>query len=135
LLTAFSSRLFFTEATPQHGSLFEDIAKYTLNVQLDNVNASKSAEPTNEGPVAKKRKLQNGDAEASTEPSAGLTDDAPLKFYIQDLSFSVPMRKKLTLEMTAGGYLRARNQASKQIEFGFHVSKIRKCNRIRSLKN
>ncbi|KAJ9197030.1 hypothetical protein DTO164E3_5999 [Paecilomyces variotii] len=114
------------KSTPQHAPLFEDIAKYTLNnVRSDNANASRTVVVANEEPAPKKRKLQNGDAEASSEPLAGLTEDAPLKFYIQDVSFSVPMRKKLTLEMTAGGYLRARNQTSKQVEFGFHVSKIR----------
>ncbi|KAL1886262.1 hypothetical protein Plec18167_000191 [Paecilomyces lecythidis] len=114
------------KTTPQHAPLFEDIAKYTLtNVRSDNANASQTVVVPSEGPAPKKRKIQNGDVEASAESSAGLTEDAPLKFYIQDVSFSVPMRKKLTLEMTAGGYLRARNQTSKQVEFGFHVSKIR----------
>lgn len=38
----------------------------------------------------------------------------------------MPQRKKLTLEMTAaGGYLRARNQTSKEIEFGIPVKDIR----------
>lgn len=96
-------------------------------MRSDNANASHTVVVANEEPAPKKRKLQNGDAEASSEPLAGLTEDAPLKFYIQDVSFSVPMRKKLTLEMTAGGYLRARNQTSKQVEFGFHVSKISEC--------
>lgn len=45
---------------------------------------------------------------------------------MQDVSFSTPQRKKLTLEITAGHkYLRARNQATKEIEFGVSMDKIR----------
>jgi hypothetical protein len=58
-----------------------------------------------------------------------VTADAPLHFYVQDVSFAVPQRKKLALEMTAaGGYLRARNQTSKRVEFGLPLGKIGKCN-------
>lgn len=43
-----------------------------------------------------------------------------------DISFAVPQRKKLTLEVTGGrGYLRARNQTSKEVEFGVPMDKIR----------
>ena len=43
-----------------------------------------------------------------------------------DVSFAIPQRKKLTLEVTAGnGYLRARNQTSKEVEFGVSMDKIR----------
>ena len=60
-----------------------------------------------------------------------------MQFYMTDVSFAVPQRKKLTLELTAGedgggerernggGYLRARNQVSKDVEFGVPVDKIR----------
>ncbi|THC87034.1 hypothetical protein EYZ11_013521 [Aspergillus tanneri] len=49
----------------------------------------------------------------------------PLQFYMQDVSFAIPQRKKLLLEITAGrGYLRARNQTSKEIEFGIPMDKI-----------
>jgi hypothetical protein len=57
--------------------------------------------------------------------------DAELKFYVQDMSFSLPQRKKLRLEMTGrsgsssgAGYLRARNQASNEVEFGIDLSNI-----------
>ncbi|BDD60597.1 hypothetical protein MAP00_005714 [Monascus purpureus] len=44
---------------------------------------------------------------------------------MKDVSFAVPQRKKLTLELTAGrGYLRARNQTSKDVEFGVPIDKI-----------
>lgn len=118
-------------SAPQYGPLFEDIAKYTYNLQASKPDLSHpapTAEVVTEGPAVKKRKLLNGDAPPKApEPSAGLTSDAPLQFYIQDVSFSVPQRKKLTLELTAGGYLRARNQTSKEVEFGVALSQIREC--------
>jgi hypothetical protein len=85
-----------------------------------------------EGSLSKKRKLLNEAGSArDTAQSAGLTADAELKFYVQDMSFSLPQRKKLRLEMTDGsgsssgaGYLRARNQASNEVEFGIELSKI-----------
>jgi hypothetical protein len=77
-------------------------------------------------PAAKKRKLQNGDAAARPAPVADLTADVPLHFSMQDVSFAIPQRKKLALEVTAaGGYVRARNQSSKAIEFGIAMGKIR----------
>lgn len=50
--------------------------------------------------------------------------------WMQDVSFTIPQRKKLRLELTRGGssgveYLRARNQASKEVEFGIPLSSIR----------
>lgn len=53
--------------------------------------------------------------------------DAPVEFYVQDISFAIPQRKKLTLEVTTGSrYLRARNQATKEVEFGIPMYRIRK---------
>lgn len=52
--------------------------------------------------------------------------DASVQFYVQDISFAIPQRKKLTLEVTAGrSYLRARNQATKAVEFGVPMDQIR----------
>lgn len=79
-----------------------------------------------EGPAVKKRKLQNGDTPGSTQ-SADVDADTSLQFYMPDVSFAIPQRKKLTLEVTAGrGYLRARNQATKEVEFGVSMDRIRK---------
>ncbi|KAJ6153321.1 hypothetical protein N7497_007640 [Penicillium chrysogenum] len=87
---------------------------------------SLSRPPAADGPAAKKRKLQNGDSETALA-SVDLKDgNAPVQYYVQDVSFSTPQRKKLTLEITAGHpYLRARNQATKEIEFGVSMDKIR----------
>ena len=76
----------------------------------------------------KKRKLQNGNA-TSAQSSGDLKSDTSLQFYMQDVSFAVPQRKKLTLEVTAG-FLRARNQTSKEVEFGVPLDNIRMCRTI-----
>lgn len=74
----------------------------------------------------KRRKLQNGDAAGNVQSPVDVGADTPLQFYMQDVSFAVPQRKKLTLEITAGrGYLRARNQNTKEIEFGVPMDQIR----------
>lgn len=52
--------------------------------------------------------------------------ESTLQLSMPDVSFAVPQRKKLTLEVAAGrGYLRARNQTSKEVEFGVPMDKIR----------
>ncbi|KAL1968870.1 hypothetical protein VTN77DRAFT_1231 [Rasamsonia byssochlamydoides] len=113
-------------ASPQHGPLFQDIARYTYSLSARTQTAvSQPVQPVEEEHAIKKRKLQNGDALRSSAAVSDLTADAPLQFYVQDVSFAVPQRKKLALEMTAaGGYLRARNQTSKEIEFGLAMGKI-----------
>lgn len=79
-----------------------------------------------DGPAAKKRKIQNGDSGETAQARVDMKD-APVQFYAQDISFAIPQRKKLTLEVTAGGsYLRARNQATKVVEFGVPTDQIRK---------
>lgn len=53
--------------------------------------------------------------------------ESSLQFYMPDVSFAIPQRKKLTLEVTGGrGYLRARNQTTKEVEFGVAMDRIRK---------
>jgi hypothetical protein len=84
------------------------------------------AKAVDEEPTTKRRKLHNGDAVGGSLVADGLTADTPLHFYIQDVTFAIPQRKKLRLEMTStGGYVRARNQASGQVEFGLAVKNIR----------
>ncbi|KAI9039109.1 putative negative regulator of DNA transposition (Rtt106) [Aspergillus affinis] len=119
--------------TPQYIPLFEDIARYTSSLLDRNTSpiipqpvqaAAAAAVP--DGPAAKKRKLEKGDATTGNAQSPGdLKADLPLQFYMPDVSFAIPQRKKLTLEFTAGrGFLRARNQTSKEIEFGVSWDKI-----------
>ncbi|RAK98382.1 putative negative regulator of DNA transposition (Rtt106) [Aspergillus ibericus CBS 121593] len=111
--------------TPQHVPLFEDIAKYTTSLLARTATGPvRPVEVVSDGPALKKRKLQNGDA-TKTQSPGDVKADTPLQFYMQDVSFAVPQRKKLTLEVTAGhGFLRARNQTSKEVEFGVQLDKI-----------
>lgn len=75
----------------------------------------------------KKRKIQNGEPGVTAQAPADVKGDAPIQFYVEDVSFAIPQRKKLTLEVTAGSkYLRARNQTTKQVEFGIPMDRIRK---------
>ncbi|KAJ5611609.1 hypothetical protein N7528_008714 [Penicillium herquei] len=109
-------------ATPQHTSLFEDLALHTSTLLARTTTTSSLPfVPPREGPAAKKRKIGN------EQDSIDLKDpNLPLQFYVKDVSFSMPQRKKLTLEVTAGAkYLRARNQNTNQIEFGVPIDQIR----------
>ncbi|GKZ28762.1 hypothetical protein AbraIFM66950_000117 [Aspergillus brasiliensis] len=109
--------------TPQHGLLFEDIAKYTSSLLARTATApTRPVEVVSDGPAMKKRKLQNGNT-TSAQFSGDLKTDTSVQFYMQDVSFAVPQRKKLTLEVTAG-FLRARNQTSKEVEFGVPLDNI-----------
>lgn len=106
--------------------MLEDLAKYTSSLLARTANTALPSRPPADGPAAKKRKLKNGESETA-QASVDLKDaNAPVQFYVQDVSFATPQRKKLTLEITAGHkYLRARNQATKEIEFGVSMDKIR----------
>ncbi|CAI7633247.1 unnamed protein product [Penicillium bialowiezense] len=113
--------------TPQHAPLFEDIARYTSSLLARTTKTTLPSRPPVDEPAAKKRKLQNGDSGETAQASVDLKDaNAPVQFYVKDVSFATPQRKKLTLEITAGHtYLRARNQATKEIEFGVSMDKIK----------
>ncbi|KAF4221192.1 hypothetical protein CNMCM8980_009703 [Aspergillus fumigatiaffinis] len=114
------------ENFPQHVPLFEDIAKYTSSLLARHRNPPTQPVEADEGPAAKKRKLQNGNVEGNTQSPGDVKAEASLQFYMQDVSFAIPQRKKLTLEVTAGrGSLRARNQTSKEVEFGVPLDRIR----------
>ncbi|PGH27525.1 hypothetical protein AJ80_00766 [Polytolypa hystricis UAMH7299] len=122
-------------STPQHASLFEDIARYTCEIR-NRVAVSTTQVSADGGPAQKKRKLAKDTADPAAGGNspllAGLNADAELQFYTQDTSFAMPQRKKLLLEVTrsteasaaGSGYLRARNQVSKEIEFGVPISEI-----------
>ncbi|KAJ5550628.1 hypothetical protein N7461_005326 [Penicillium sp. DV-2018c] len=116
------------DVTPQHRSLFEDIATYTSSLLARTAHTTlPSRSPVvADGPAAKKRKLQNGDSGETAHASVNLKDPMPLLFYMQDVSFSTPQRKKLQLEITAEHtYLRTRHQTTKNYEFGVSMDKIR----------
>ncbi|KAL2864592.1 putative negative regulator of DNA transposition (Rtt106) [Aspergillus lucknowensis] len=117
-------------STPQHAPLFEDIARYTSSQRTriagNPVQSLHNVQVVHEGPAAKKRKIENGAGTGGNAQSlAELKTHGELQFYMQDVSFTIPQRKKLMLEITAGKkYLRARNQASKEVEFGVSMDRI-----------
>ncbi|KAL2857751.1 hypothetical protein BJY01DRAFT_202020 [Aspergillus pseudoustus] len=119
-------------STPQHAPLFEDIARYTSSLRTRNATPIQPVQvPVHDGPAAKKRKIENGAAAAAggspggAQSLADLKTHGELQFYMQDVSFAIPQRKKLTLEITAEKkFLRARNQASKEVEFGVPLDRI-----------
>lgn len=112
--------------TPQYKPLFEDLATHTSSLLARTANTTLPSRPPAEGPATKKRKLQNGQSGDNGQASVNLKDaSAPVLFYVKDVSFATPQRKKLTLEITAGHkYLRARNQTTKEIEFGVSMDQI-----------
>ncbi|KAL6235173.1 histone chaperone rtt106 [Aspergillus navahoensis] len=114
-------------STPQYFPLFEDIARYTSSLRTRNANSVQPIQIIHDEPAAKKRKLENGTGSGtgSAQSLADLKTRKALQFYMQDVSFAMPQRKKLTLEVTAGNkYLRARNQTSKEVEFGVPLDRI-----------
>ncbi|KAL3489183.1 hypothetical protein BJX62DRAFT_163710 [Aspergillus germanicus] len=118
-------------SAPQHAPLFEDIARYTSSLRTRNANNAQPVQvPVHDGPAAKKRKIENGapaagSVDGGAQSLADLKTHGELQFYMQDVSFAIPQRKKLTLEVTAGKkFLRARNQASKVVEFGVPLDRI-----------
>ncbi|KAL4936554.1 hypothetical protein BDV06DRAFT_91239 [Aspergillus oleicola] len=121
-------------STPQYTPLFEDIARYTSSQRTAATRTSNPVQPVqvvqvvqNDGPAAKKRKIENGAGAGAGGPQslADLKTHNTLQFYMQDVSFAIPQRKKLTLEVTAGKkFLRARNQTSKEVEFGVPLDRI-----------
>ncbi|KAJ5224102.1 hypothetical protein N7468_008644 [Penicillium chermesinum] len=113
------------DTTPQHAPLFEEIARYTSALGATSSTTSLPIAPSNDGPAAKKRKTQNGAIAQTAQAPVNLKgNDDSVQFYVQELSFTMPQRKKLTLEIT-GGHLRARNKTSKEVEFGISLDQVR----------
>ncbi|KAJ5947077.1 hypothetical protein N7466_000092 [Penicillium verhagenii] len=115
-------------STPHHEPLFKDLARYTssLLARTAHTTTLPIVPPPTNGPATKKRKIENGQPPVTVQLAADLKDsEAPVQFYVQDVSFAIPQRKKLMLEITTSGGLRARNQATKEIEFGIPMDRIR----------
>ncbi|KAJ5085551.1 hypothetical protein N7532_010322 [Penicillium argentinense] len=119
------------DESPQHASLFEDISRFTSSLLArPPTSALPPASPADtNGPAAKKRKLENGVGalqQTAQAPVDVKSKDAQVQYYIQDVSFSIPQRKKFTLEITSSpSAIRARNQSTKEVDFGIPLDKIR----------
>ncbi|KAI9872599.1 MAG: hypothetical protein M1830_001426, partial [Pleopsidium flavum] len=103
--------------SPQHTTLFEDIATYTQTLRTSALIPSTNSDP----PPSKKRKLQdntNDNINGTSHPSP--PEWKPGYTTIRETSFLVPQRKKLTLELSslAAEGLRARNPTTSAAEVG-----------------
>ncbi|KAI9715961.1 MAG: hypothetical protein M1812_005595 [Candelaria pacifica] len=121
--------------TPQYTDLFIDIAEYTTELKTRrNTVAAVNSRVKDEGtPVSKKRRLEdsNGDDIIGLNGNSQAWRNGEIDITIQDVSFTIPQRKKLTLELTTveadGGGLQARNPVSGELEFGIawkHVEHV-----------
>ncbi|KAJ6155083.1 hypothetical protein N7470_005649 [Penicillium chermesinum] len=83
------------DTTPQHAPLFEEIARYTSALGATSSTTSLPIAPSNDGPAAKKRKTQNGAIAQTAQAPVNLKgNDDSVQFYVQELSFTMPQRKK-----------------------------------------
>ncbi|KAF2809388.1 Rtt106-domain-containing protein [Mytilinidion resinicola] len=106
---------------PAQSALFRDISSYILNF------SGAQTSVVNGEPAGKKRKLENGHANgAAGKSTTGTWADAVTQTAWRgtDTSFSIPQRKKLTLEMVKKGNgvkeggIRGINPATGEVEFG-----------------
>ncbi|OCK80001.1 Rtt106-domain-containing protein [Lepidopterella palustris CBS 459.81] len=109
---------------PSHSLLFRDISAYILN------HSNIQSTVVNGEPAAKKRKLENTEGAqngaAAAKSISGTWADAAVQasWKCADTSFSLPLRKKLMLEMVTGGNgvkeggIRAINPSTGTVEFG-----------------
>ena len=102
--------LSFQARAPELRGLFEDVAKYIINLQesISEFSGEKSE------PHAKKRKLEH-------RPLNFSGWDQTTQCSISDVSFSIPQRKKYTLELSQTGGLRAATSAAGATSVEFAV--------------
>ena len=102
------TELFPAVKNPKLESLFQDIAQYIVN--LRGITETQSQQPS------KKRKLDS--AFNGKEPTSSTWKPGSFSTF-KELSFTVPQRKKLTLEIgDASAGLRAMNPTTNDVEFG-----------------
>ena len=114
--------------------LFNDIAEYilTLNPSLKSSASKKRAhDEDNNSSERKKIKTEDDGATPRTgSTSIAWTTDGETSFQAADISFAVPVRKKLRLELVgtaedgSNGGIRGVNPATGQFEVGMSYSDI-----------
>ena len=112
------------ESTPQHTTLFEDIARYAERLRFETVphgDLQADGEPS-----SKKRKIDQEPGRNGILSNLGPSgnQDKTVIFEAKDLSFQIPVRKKLTLEIARNNNaptdiytIRARNAGTDTVEY------------------
>ncbi|EKG10826.1 protein of unknown function DUF1747 eukaryote [Macrophomina phaseolina MS6] len=111
--------------SPQHQPLFSSISSYIL--QLRQTPSATNGTAADE-PAAKKRKLDGPDSQktAAGAPGAWASSFSGADFTLPDVSFAIPQRKKLNLQLvgagsagdSSGGGIRACSGGGANVEFG-----------------
>lgn len=112
------------DSTPEYTTLFEDIARHAEYLRYGTAptgNSQASHEPS-----SKKRKIEHGAVRNGLTPNLGSVEDEPktVVFEATDISFQIPQRKKLNLEITRSinasmdiYTIRTRNASTGTIEY------------------
>jgi hypothetical protein len=112
------------ESTPEHTILFEDIAKYAEQLRFG-TGPSGDLQANGE-PSSKKRKIEQEPARNGAASNPGLREnqDKAVIFEAKDVSFQIPVRKKLNLEIARNNNasvdiytVQARNAGTGTIEY------------------
>jgi hypothetical protein len=112
------------ESTPEHTTLFEDIARSV--VHLRSGAAPNSEAQANGEPSSKKRKIEHDPPRIGLASNLGQSEnhDKTVIFEAKDISFQIPLRKKLNLEIARNHHasmdiytVRARNAGTDSIEY------------------
>lgn len=107
--------------------LFVDIARFIQDVCAE---GAAHIQANGDGPTSKKRKLDlSHDSEIQGDGSMYVDWASDSHSVIKDISFSIPQRKKLTLEIgkREDQGLRARNPPTGEVEFVVSWKDIREC--------
>lgn len=106
------------------GALFDGIACYTVSQQrlIEELTKKPSTATDSTENLSKKRKLDNGDESTAQDRDFWHSGSYST---VKDVSFTIPQRKKLTLELgDAAAGLRARHSTTNTVEFGVKWSQI-----------
>ena len=120
LVLCLSANSYGEDSTPQHTTLFEDIARYTEYVRH---GAAPEGDAQGNGePSSKKRKVEHEPTTNGLASKYADEEKIVVIFKVKDLSFQLPLRKKLDLEIARVNEvvytIHARNAGTNTIERG-----------------
>ena len=120
-----TSTYWFTAETPQNAALFDEIAIY-CEIYHDPSHPRLATDDIHP-PASKKRKLEN----EVVQESASAEQKRLLR--VNDVSFSIPLRRKLHLELIKRGdhtWIQGRDTKTDQVEFSLNLSGYRKVHQL-----